>query len=1069
MSSGATSPSSSALVLAANNGKFNQPTSEVNKDNNKPMVEISIDTSSQFVEVRQQDSGSNQSGSDSGLGYTNSISSDNSSFNVASNQDQAASKQKINSNIGSSNNSNTLLTHNDPSSSITTQTSKEVELSAIDESRTSSTEPNKKQSPKSGLKSDQTPQFQFKSDDELERHPQSVTHRNDELVSTIQPSATVIKSILKKSSQINDANSSTDQHNRNVSFNQTVIVFCEETELPSLVDQFDPPVGYQDSMSTFEPPEDYCDLKDERIEKNPVDSNGSETSAVTFSRILKNSSASSLNDDQLFGLLDNDSLIESLKIDCEDVSEDDFRINYLSSNHSYLCNDAISDYDSDSESSLYAERDRHNSVLPNSIRSAKNVEEDASIDIKSKIYNQEKPSLSPSNAGKDAQFSNDFKYLRDEQLPLRSSKLVGNQKSMPARMKVSTVDSSHSKRNSGRKEGVGLKPKSELSQSSCGKQTHSERQTADAQLVATRLTPIVIKQSTVEPVSLSKPIVVGSNLCNPEKPSNIDKTFKLEPTTVTSNSKPLVASEQTNLTKEYNLSRETVISQTQKLQYFNQATANMNQTRTSSQQTNQPACQVCRVIGSNQSQTNPEQKAVNPQDVRAVKSFIQNNVERENHESLPIQVQFVRAQNNQPIVFNQSCVSCREALLKQQQSTQENTGTRITAQQPSRSVTYQLVYVVDQKGNRVRALSVRPALNAPVTSLQQAALAGGRILIAQNGQRFLNPISFTDQMNNNLQKNPQVTAHQLSQNIGSTNNTQRYRIIETAQPQIAQPVQHRMELRGQQVSYIRSVPPTQKVPLEFPGLRQHTVYYVRQPLETQNIRQSYDAARSSCKSFPDPHEIRRLDGLRGPTAAMSLSRGDHNTEPRVTNHVSIKSDEPATGNELPREDMDDPTFGFSKRPSVKVVSTSSSHSPLCNLTIQANRNANILLSNHEHYLNSNNASTLNRCSANQPVGATPISLVAMDSQTLDRRLVSQGKAIKENIPSTSSMSNIHGTLVGIPPSKLSNMNANQLQQRISNVQIINSNMDKLSPKGMSYSSVKRWLSNKLTQSNSSAD
>lgn len=1093
MSSGATSPPSEkssptaaaaaaattpVVALAANNGNIKQPASE-NSINN--MVEISIDTSSQFVNIRQQDSGSNQSGSDSGLGYTNSISIDNSSFIVATSQDQAESKHQsivINSsksgNTSSSN--NTLSMNNSPSSSsITKQANKGIELgNTIEETRTSSIEL-KKQSSELGFKSDHAPQLRFTNDDHdgddvLGRH-HNVTHRNDELVSAVQPYAPIIKSLLKKSSQFNDANHKPTKHNRNVSFNQTVIVFCEETEMPSSVDQFDPPVGYQDSIRSFEPPDDYCDHKNERVDENSNDvtDKGSKIAAAAkVNRVLNNTnkkSASDLNDDQLFGLLDNGSLLESFKLNREDFSEDDFPINYLNSSHSYLCNDAISDYDSDSESSLYIEREKQNSILPSVTKSAQLIGNYSHVDIKLKSKGIEK-SKSPSDGDKNAQLNNNRNYPKDELPSTRSTKVAVNQKSMPARMKVSTVDSSHLKRNSNlnRKEDADQKSKLDSSQSVVGnnsKQLQLERKQPGESLDTPNLAPMVIKQSTVEPISLSKPIIVRNNFSNFEQLTNVDRAPDRESKFVTSGTQSLTASKQPGKMKECNTSSETIINQPQKIQQISQANVNM---MPPTSQSNEPTCQICRVIESNRSQTNPEHKAINSQDAQPVKSFSHNSVERETCESQPNQIQFIKAPDDQPVVFNQSCVSCREALMKQQQPAQENTCARTTTQ-PVRAVAYQLVYVVDQKGNRVRALSVRPAFNAPVTSVQQASLAGRRILIAQNGQRFQYPISINDQATNNLQKDLVNPTPQWGQNPMSNNNTQQYRLIDSAQAQITQQAQHNKELRGQQVSCIRGILPVQKVPLESSGLRQHTVYYVRQPLDNQNIRQSCDATRSNYRSFPDPHEIRRLDGLKGPTATMSLSHwSDHNTGPKVSNDA--RSETNASRNEFPREDVDDPTFGFSNRPSVKVVATSSSHTSSSNPNSQsyATSNMKILDSNQEHHLNSSNVNTLKRYVANQPVNVRPVSLVVMGSQTLDRRLASsqQVRGIKENIPTTNSMSNIHGTLTGIPPNKVSNMNLNQQQQGISNVQIIDPNIDKLTPKGTSYSSFKRWLSSKLT-------
>lgn len=69
---------------------------------------------------------------------------------------------------------------------------------------------------------------------------------SDDVRNELKTSVPVIKSLLKKSSSTNQIDDNKKKHNRNVSFNQTVIVFYEELESQSPVDLFEPPQGYQD-------------------------------------------------------------------------------------------------------------------------------------------------------------------------------------------------------------------------------------------------------------------------------------------------------------------------------------------------------------------------------------------------------------------------------------------------------------------------------------------------------------------------------------------------------------------------------------------------------------------------------------------------------------------------------------------------------------------------------------------------------------------------------------------------------------------------------------------------------
>lgn len=662
--------------------------------------------------------------------------------------------------------------------------------------------------------------------------------------------------------------------------------------------------------------------------------------------------------------------------------------------------------------------------------------------------------------------------------------------------------------------------------------------------------PVLIKQTTVEPVTLSKSIIVPNNKSNSADPSEPAKVPKPKSTTVNSSNESNCNSNQLNIdsvaakqSKAAPSSLAPKLQQQQAPTETNQIIKDSTSVAVNNRETNlllhqlpqlqsnhsqqpcllqntsatavqaaasQNACHICRLIESNRSQQQ-QAKSESVKDLPSREEQFVNNVpivsnganHHHHHHQQPQQQQQLAgpqshfqsigsalASQQQPAIFDQSCVSCREASLKQKiaHNTYQLRAPGVGA--AIRPVTYQLVYIVDQKGNRVRALTLaRPALRAPgvVGTQQQQPIAGQRILIAQNGVRFPNPVSISTGQLMNASENLVAANSQLANNFATLNkgNPQQVAIAGSAIHNQAY-----SQVKQGQAHYLPNMSATtrpayvanfQGVAVESLASRPHTVYYLRQPLNTQSIRQSFDSSGSATRSsFPDPHEIRRLDGLRGPTAALNLSSRpmDQNSASKTmvgrnpeTGHTHQHTEVPTkrggqNANLPPREEMpDDPTFGFSNRPSVKVVATTSPSQQELSSKARPYAQANESSIDQQRCNAANDVTSIHRNATNQTgVSLRPGSVIVLGSQTLDRRLIGQQtqyQVLKENIPSTSSMSNIHGTLAGYnnaigKVSAGANANSSILSSKDSNS---SSNNSKL--KGTTSSVLKRWLSDKL--------
>lgn len=738
-------------------------------------------------------------------------------------------------------------------------------------------------------------------------------------------SSIVLKSLLKKppSSPSNLVQQSSSRHKKTVSFNQTVIVFCEEIEGPSpSSDQYEPPIGYQDpSLDAFDPPKGYRDgkgksesKKDTKAgRKNGIDILGEDSNLLSSGNIL----------------VDNESIIDAFNLDCDDISEEEFPINYLSTSNGFLCDDAVSDFDTNSESSISTERKALPALLESNTDSTHySTEKAAPRKQVNDGYSERNHNSIPDAHNKSSDISRDDKQATI--IPPSSSS--SNSRSLPARMKVTQLDASLVKR-------------------------HSTRPVESQDLNRTNEDRKKIESSSREesPSSRSPPSSTQKPL--PQYPlihhhftDSSASSLKKEPLISSSSTMSSVARSDTSLLPPPQTKLPASSGQTY---------------REDQRNTSQQDCHICRIIESNKIQSNPRPPV--PKDQES------NSNDRASN-------------NTQPIVFNQSCVSCRDALVKQTITRPSN----IEALQLDKSLTYQIVYVLDRNGNRMRALSLvkpQPVADGIPRERSQANYVG---LVEPSKVPVTCAIPLSQA---NLQSAPNVVIPQ-------------YRLIRAnnIQAQSLPTIGHQMNVRPQ---------------LTETAKRQPTIYYMRKPLDTKEMCQSPEFHAYGSRAFPDPHEVRRLDGLRAPIAQQSnLIK---TTIPNAQNNLKHSTSQRKMENDL-QDETDDPTFGFSKRPSVKVVATSS---------VTAPSQTQLVSRMYDH--------NFTKCSGN---------LIIQDStQTLGRRPMHQTKMMKENLPSTNSLSNLNAILVGDPaiiPRSTSGPRANPITR------------------GMNPSSITRWLASKLT-------
>jgi len=824
---------------------------------------------------------------------------------------------------------------------------------------------------------------------------------------------------------------------RNVSFNQTVIVFCEEIESPSSSDDCDPPDGYQDGSTT-----DNKSSKDSATKR-------SDHSSLLFhdyirgdldllSKIL-GEDASKLSDAQLFDLLDNESLLESVKFNYDDYSdEEDLDVSKGNSS----CALANQEFVSDSESELSAEdraKDENRFPIPKQIKSRDRIP------------------VATEHSKDDRATSN------DDESQTKSAQL---RQTLPARMQVSTFHSCASKK---RPTVISsAKNDSEISRStlnpSAGNEGMVRRDIDSAQAPH----PIAVKRSNNKPAPAPSELPGGHGAHGTveKAPQNNENTQARPQTSAISNSKqsqsPIKSATkqkgQHPVTKPD--ARPLVAQQPSK-----NIGEDQNQTATTIQnKTPQSSCHVCRAIESEQNQRlsaqnhpsvagrlsstclnpqAPQPKAVQQQP--AQHKYVSQSQEHQVHMAYAAKNAPYLMLHNEPSNKTQhssvSCASCRESLMAQPLNRvgQQPAAQPITLlNSQAKPLACQIVYVVDQNGNRVKALQVLGP--APLDG-RQGVFQGGPEAPPSGEHLGRSTILVQPTRGTFLSQTQNLITHQPVK-------TPQPSIIITNRPSQPGAPQLTTNQPRQPINAPNTIAPGGQLLLDHNNNRYHTVYYVRQPLGAQNIRLSSNSVDST-RSFPDPHEVRRLDGIRGPTDNINLSNRDTTSETIMNN-----SNRSVNAPQARKEDLDDPTFGFSKRPVVKVFQsnreTASNFSTL-------DRSGNFLMKGLVSNTLTNAQSVFNGSAidrgetSHDDVDAPPIS----NSQTLDRKSVTRRSqstmyGAKENIiPSTSSMSNIN------------RLAFNHQNEKLVYELAASTNPPHGSARGMHAYSIRQWLDRKL--------
>lgn len=954
----------------------------------------------------------------------------------------------------------------------------------------------------------------------------------------------IMKSLLKKSSNSKIDDGTRIKHNRNVTFNQTVIVFCEEIETQSPSDLFgSPPIGYQDTISNIQ-----SDNKKELLGESGANNNdhfislgdkNNDPSAINdeeedddyddddvgddeFLAKVGSELTTTTNNNKISSFIENierlnricsgndnvlsNAIADGTKIDLDDYSEldDDYLIKqHLISNQSYICNEAMSDFDSDSESSTCFERViTNNNVSEHKVASNEySNKNNETINSKTNKLTSARMKVSTINHSKRQQQSNKQQggnnLTKDQQQKLDSNKLVTNISGQLSSNIINKNITAQQQKNDQiitkqqNEENRFIVNSSETKDDASKKNIHPlpvdntfNSQTSGSTITTTKqpLPPLPPVPAQASQKQQQNSTTTLTNQIRKDLPND----YKANTTIITMDKRNIPV----NATSASSSSNVITNTNTMNSQLKQQITTDVIQTqpvRTSQQ----AACHICRVIESsnninrnnNLQNTNLINRNLQLSKTNETNSTVSSDqLQKQQKQQLPSNVPINNL--NSLTSFDQSCSSCREVLARKQNLVSQNLpgntqqlGPVTNARQNASNLTihqqqqlpvssYQLIHILDQNGNCMKTLSViRPPQN--LTQPSNQLNPGTRVFIAQNAVRL-------PQQQQQNQPTATIVSQQQQRSILSTsnnnsiqrpnsihlNNNNTQNMISNINPQIKivnlssidqqkQPIiisgtkniLVQAALSNNNNNNPSGIPQQTSINSDNRNnLRQHTIYYVRQPLNTHIVSHStIDQLSSkhnsgSSKSFPDPHEIRRLDGLKGPNVLTGhytdaqLNNNNNRISPQQTIQHNIKSkSNNISSYRNENDDNDDPTFGFSNRPAVKVVSvkapclaaptTTKNNSILINNNNRSNEKVTIITSNNmpaiKQFTNRQN-STLEKVRETIAPPA-PFAMMA-GSQTLDRRQINQQQRTnqtKVTIPSTSSMSNIHNETIVI--------------------------------------------------------
>lgn len=786
----------------------------------------------------------------------------------------------------------------------------------------------------------------------------------------------LLKSLLKKTGPSTDApsasasSSATSQipsrRAKTVTFNQTVIVFCEEIDALSMPVAFhanDMDVDDQDEMQ-FDLPDEYksatLDLDQQTSTgKRPIN----DRSLYLADPDTRNCSVP-MNGQllgHLLGSLTDANLVDFDEADDVNFSDDEIPAKFLNSSEAFMCSEAISDCDYDSESSLALFELKQRGSIRSTVDPVPNPKDSKSRKASQpKIVSQEKKK--PTNLVKPAPARVKVSTLDD-----RSSMVQGvdSRHSMPFVSRRDEMETTKTRLEGSQAASSNQLQKTAATNGNSHKFNHANHTNTNNNLVHDQ-----VQANQVDPLQLPKTstksyINTPMENLNGKMTGNLisrsaSELVKISPNTKTYGKTIALSYQPNNLVK----ATEDIYSESHNSSYPSTDLKNKPQKNppifpnpnvsdigqenmrnherigTLLQPKSQSAsCHICRSIQETSNRTGTSKAS----GIVGASSSVCNQSQSRSSTSPPVHEQAVSS----------SCSSCLDAFLRSSQSARGllQNGNSQSAATPMTSAisatntaprsetpitrpvaAYQLVYAIDPNGNRIRALSLigtAAGQNLPA-GLNRLVYQGRNIIIARPaaGIRFPNPTNVANitQTQGNISRDTSTNslvgqcqaANALFAAAGSTPsqtlNTQSMsnNLLFAANPG-----------NMKTLSAIRCVPVGDPTQLQQASRTQPTsvcqptaVYYLRQPLNSLAVRQALfgPATRdaTSRSSFPEPHQIRLLDGLKTPPDSLQLGQ----TLSKFNETQSLFRGQMSKT----LEDLEDPSFGFSKRPSVKVVS-----------------------------------------------------------------------------------------------------------------------------------------------------
>lgn len=802
-----------------------------------------------------------------------------------------------------------------------------------------------------------------------------------------------LKSLLKKPGP-------RARHNRHVTFDQTVIVFCEELD-PTFVSNegrnaFDPPSEYSDNSRPFDPPDDYRDddaiSSDEELDVRDYDDvfgrNNNDMLCcdldIETEQRLKNiimGGGNNLGDDQILGMLKDDALLQAISMTVDELGEEDFPIHFNSHLSSSLdeqisdgeieanvLNHSIKDSATTSKETILACQRVDHAENINKVQSKKENSVATSVSLannKTPIEQNLNKTQFEQNLNKTQLEQNLNKTEIEQNLIKAHSTDVTNTSNRttdkiheqdPCKNKISTNERnientqhlSHSDESKDRESFNDDKEQKFSSyqqvpgvDSKAKYDSDLNRPKGEKDFIADRKS-VTIRQAVVEPALVSKAVVTNNqehmriqiDRCKQCEKNDGNLTSSCQKQSCLQSS----SSNSSNLCNSATIIRINPQKTSAQPGPSIQGTVDINCSKNLNEvpivipprvTEQKSTCHLCRnmlsdknIIVNNKVPCNPSTTSESP--MYALPAGEQKTVQIMTRQIAPSRLPDLSANNlNQNYVIQPQVPRpcCEAARSYQTIGLPTSLGSEICPP-PAR----QLVYFVDQHGNVVGTGSIPIAKAHYLSSQLNNKVCANQTPNCTSNQPLGHP-------NQAFQGGPRLP-------IGTTIycNDANCSLLKNSAKKLYIPAMDPRTHLGQSTSQLPSTPRpnlykanmVKDDKVSSTTRSGHTVYYIQHPLDKPPIKNYGQPSNPNMKSqFPNAHEIRRLDGLNAPplthnTSTLlahkqtALDAGELETfviqDQRRLDKIRRRYSKSSA------DEAEDPSFGFSKRPSVKVIS-----------------------------------------------------------------------------------------------------------------------------------------------------